>query len=127
MLKLVTLCSFPSLVYVAKSTVIPSSFADYLNRKEILTVRDLNDYLSEAYKEASAIRKSVKAMEQRARVIAGIRKAYGDCRETKEIHDQYGKIGWKGRKEKFRRNTQRKSPGLRKPAVFSGRTCRMGR
>ena len=35
-------------------------------------------------------------------MIAGIRKAYGDCRETKEIHEQYGKIGWKGRKEKFR-------------------------
>ena len=102
-------------------------FADYLNRKEILTAGDLNDHLSEAYEETSAIRKSVKAMEQRIRVIAGIRKAYGDCRETKEIHDQYGKIGWKGRKEKFRRNTQRKSPGLRKPAVFSGRTCRMGR
>ena len=77
-------------------------FADYLNRKEILTAGDLNDHLSEAYEETSAIRKSVKAMEQRTRVIAGIRKAYGDCRETKEIHDQYGKIGWKGRKEKFR-------------------------
>ena len=77
-------------------------FADYLNRKEILTAGELNDHLSEAYEETSAIRKSVKAMEQRARVIAGIRKAYGDCRETKEIHEQYGKIGWKGRKEKFR-------------------------
>ena len=77
-------------------------FADYLNRKEILTAGELNDHLSEAYEETSAIRKSVKAMEQRARVIAGIRKAYGDCRETKEIHDQYAKIGWKGRKEKFR-------------------------
>ena len=77
-------------------------FADYLNRKEILNAGDLNDHLSEAYEETSAIRKSVKAMEQRARVIAGIRKAYGDCRETKEIHDQYAKIGWKGRKEKFR-------------------------
>ncbi len=77
-------------------------FADYLNRKEILTAGDLNDHLSEAYEETSAIRKSVKAMEQRTRVIAGIRKAYGDCRETKEIHDQYAKIGWKGRKEKFR-------------------------
>lgn len=77
-------------------------FADYLNRKEILTAGDLNDHLSEAYEETSAIRKSVKVMEQRARVIAGIRKAYGDCRETKETHDQYAKIGWKGRKEKFR-------------------------
>ena len=77
-------------------------FADYLNRKEILTAGELNDHLSEAYEETSAIRKSVKAMEQRTRVIAGIRKAYGDCRETKEIHDQYAKIGWKGRKEKFR-------------------------
>ena len=77
-------------------------FADYLNRKEILTAGELNDHLSEAYEETSAIRKSVKAMEQRTRVIAGIRKAYGDCRETKEIHDQHGKIGWKGRKEKFR-------------------------
>ena len=67
-------------------------FADYLNRKEILTAGDLNDHLSEAYEETSAIRKSVKAMEQRTRVIAGIRKAYGDCRETKEIHDQYAKI-----------------------------------
>ena len=66
------------------------------------TAGELNDHLSEAYEETSAIRKSVKAMEQRARVIAGIRKAYGDCRETKEIHDQYAKIGWKGRKEKFR-------------------------
>lgn len=77
-------------------------FADYLNRREILTVGDLNDHLSEAYEKTSAIRKSVKTMEQRARVIAGIRKAYSDCRETKEIHDQYVKIGWKGRKEKFR-------------------------
>lgn len=77
-------------------------FADYLNRKEILTSGDLNDHLSEAYEETSAIRKSVKVMEQRARVIAGIRKAYGDYRETKETHDQYAKIGWKGRKEKFR-------------------------
>ena len=77
-------------------------FADYLDRRKILTVGDLNDHLSESYERTSAIRSSVKAMEQRARVIAGIRKAYRDCRETKEIHDQYGKIGWKGRKEKFR-------------------------
>ena len=60
-------------------------FADYLNRKEILTAGDLNNHLSEAYEETSAIRKSVKAMEQRTRVIAGIRKAYGDCRETKGV------------------------------------------
>ena len=45
---------------------------------------------------------SNKAMEQRARVIAGIRKACADCRETKGIHDRYVEIGWKGRKEKFR-------------------------
>ena len=77
-------------------------FADYLDRRKILTVGDLNDHLSESYERTSAIRSSVKVMEQRARVIAGIRKAYRDCRETKEIHDQYGKIGWKGRKEKFR-------------------------
>ena len=77
-------------------------FADYLNRNEILTVGDLNDHLSEAYEETAAIRRSVKAMEQRAKVLSGIRKAYGDCRETKETHDQYAKIGWKGRKEKFR-------------------------
>ena len=77
-------------------------FADYLDRRKILTVGDLNDHLSESYERTSAIRSSVKVMEQRARVIAGIRKAYRDCRETKEIHDQYGKTGWKGRKEKFR-------------------------
>ena len=77
-------------------------FADYLDRRKILTVGDLNDHLSESYERTSAIRSSVKVMEQRAWVIAGIRKAYRDCRETKEIHDQYGKIGWKGRKEKFR-------------------------
>jgi hypothetical protein len=40
-------------------------------------------------------------MEMRARTIAGIRKAYDVCRETKAVHDQYVKIGWKGRKEKF--------------------------
>ena len=77
-------------------------FADYLDRRKILTVGDLNDHLSESYERTSAIRSSVKVMEQRAWVIAGIRKAYRDCRETKEIHDQYGKTGWKGRKEKFR-------------------------
>jgi hypothetical protein len=77
-------------------------FVDYLNRKEILTVGDLNDHLSEAYEKSSAIRKSVKMMEMRARTIAGIRKAYDVCRETKAVHDQYVKIGWKSRKEKFR-------------------------
>ena len=41
-------------------------FADYLNRKEILTAGNLNDHLSEAYEETSSIQKSAKAMEQSA-------------------------------------------------------------
>ena len=41
-------------------------FADYLNRKEILTAGNLNDHLSEAYEETSSIQKSAKAREQSA-------------------------------------------------------------
>ena len=76
-------------------------FADYLNRNSILTVSDLNEHLSEAYEQTAVIKTAVKSAERRVNTISGIRKARKDLQETKEVHDQYMKIGWKRRREKF--------------------------
>lgn len=76
-------------------------FADYLNRNSILTVSDLNEHLSDTYEQTAEIKATVKSAERRANTIGGIRKARKDLLETKEVHDRYMKIGWKGRREKF--------------------------
>ena len=76
-------------------------FAEYLNRNGILTASDLNEHLSDAYEQTAVIKTAMKSAEQRVNTIGGIRKARKDLQETKEVHDRYMKIGWKGRREKF--------------------------
>lgn len=73
----------------------------FLQQNEITTVRQLGEYLNRTGAVANDLRSRVKANDKRTRDIDAILEAVKTLRELQPIHDQYAKIGWKSRKEKF--------------------------
>jgi hypothetical protein len=77
-------------------------FTEVMRKHQIVTVNDLNDLLIRRTEETDRMRKSVRAKKRRVKQIAGIRNAVAAYRELKPLANQYAKIGWKSRKQKFR-------------------------
>ena len=73
----------------------------FLQTHGITTVQRLGEHLNEAGAKAGKLRRQVKANDRRVRDIDAIIEAAAIVRELQPLHDQYVKIGWKAKKEKF--------------------------
>jgi vacuolar-type H+-ATPase subunit I/STV1 len=78
-----------------------SAVVDYLREHEVLTVEDLDTKLTELKSSGLPIREQMDQVSSRIRRIEKLIE-HGDRRAALDpIHDEYLKIHWKGRKEKF--------------------------
>lgn len=79
-------------------------FADitaYLKEHRILTVADLEKHMDEIQAAANPLKKRVRKAESRISQIGKIRENVERYNALNPIHEQYQKIHWKGRKQKF--------------------------
>ena len=79
-------------------------FADitaYLRGQEILTVADLDSHMTEIQARALPLKKRISVIEKRISTIEKFQKTAARYRELNPIHDQYMKIHWKSRQQKF--------------------------
>ena len=68
---------------------------------DITTVQKLGEHLNEAGTTANGLRNQIRSNDRRTSTIDAIIEAAAVVRELKPLHDQYMKIGWKSKKEKF--------------------------
>ena len=73
----------------------------FLQSRNITTVQKLGAHLDEARATANGLRNQIRSNDRRISTIDAIIEAAVVVRELKPFHDQYMKIGWKSRKEKF--------------------------
>ena len=73
----------------------------FLQSRNITTVQKLGAHLDEARATANGLRNQIRSNDRRISTIDAIIEAAVVVRELKPLHDQYMKIGWKSRKEKF--------------------------
>ena len=81
-------------------------FADitaYMREKNVLSVADLDSRIEEISAAAQPTRDQIKAVTAKINTLRKLLE-YGDRRDKlSPVHDQYLKIHWKGRKEKFQK------------------------
>lgn len=78
-----------------------NSVISYMREHEVLTVEDLDTRLTELNANALPIRDQIKHLNSRIRSIEKLIE-HGDRRASLDaVHDEYLKIHWKGKKEKF--------------------------
>ena len=68
---------------------------------DITTVQKLGAHLDEARATANGLRNQIRSNDRCTSTIDAIIEAAAVVRELKPLHDQYMKIGWKSKKEKF--------------------------
>ena len=73
----------------------------FLQSHDITTVQKLGAHLDEARATANSLRNQIRSNDRRSSTIDAIIEAAAVVRELKPLHDQYMKIGWKSKKEKF--------------------------
>lgn len=73
----------------------------FLQSHDITTVQKLGAHLDEAKATANGLRNKIRSNDKRSSTIDAIIEAAATVRELKPLHDQYMKIGWKSKKEKF--------------------------
>ena len=73
----------------------------FLQSHDITTVQKLGEHLNEASAMANGLRNQIRSNDRRTSTIDAIIEAAAVVRELKPLHDQYMKIGWKSKKEKF--------------------------
>ena len=73
----------------------------YMHEHDVMTVEDLDNRLNELNAAGLPVKEQMKQLSNRIRTIEKLVE-YGDRRASLDpIHDEYLKIHWKGRKEKF--------------------------
>ena len=73
----------------------------FLQSHDITTVQKLGAHLDEARATANGLRNQIRSNDRRISTIDAIIEAAAVIRELNPLHDQYMKIGWKSKKEKF--------------------------
>lgn len=73
----------------------------FLQSHDITTVQKLGAHLDEARATANGLRNKIRSNDKRSSTIDAIIEAAAVVRELKPLHNQYLKIGWKSKKEKF--------------------------
>ncbi len=73
----------------------------FLQSHDITTVQKLGVHLDEARATAGGLRNQIRSNDRRISTIDAIIEAAAVVRGLKPLHDQYMKIGWKSKKEKF--------------------------
>lgn len=73
----------------------------FLQSHDITTVQKLGAHLDDARAKANSLRNQIRSNDRRISTIDAIIEAAAVVRELKPLHDQYMKIGWKSKKEKF--------------------------
>ena len=73
----------------------------FLQSHDITTIQKLGAHLDEARAMANSLRNQIRSNDRRTSTIDAIIEAATVVRELKPLHDQYMKIGWKSKKEKF--------------------------
>ena len=81
-----------------------ASFFVFARQNAIYTVKDLSDYLDRMLQETTGIRNRIRGNERRVSEIDLILKADETVVSLKSLHDEYLRIGWKSKKEKFMEN-----------------------
>ncbi|MCD7785279.1 MAG: conjugal transfer protein, partial [Oscillospiraceae bacterium] len=81
-----------------------SSAIVYLKHYNIVTLDELEKVLDEKNAKATEIRKSMRSKESRMKTIASVEKAVSVVMRYKSVHDEYIKIGWKGKQKRFAEN-----------------------
>jgi len=78
-----------------------NSVVSYMREHEVLTVEDLDARLTELNANAIPVRDQIKHLNSKIRTIEKLIE-HGDRRASLDaVHDEYLKIHWKGKKEKF--------------------------
>lgn len=78
-----------------------SDITAYLKEHKVLTVVDLEKHMTEIQAAADPLKAKIKQAESRIAQIGKIRENAERHNELKPIHDQYQKIHWKGKQQKF--------------------------
>jgi len=73
----------------------------FLKNKGLETLDDLDSHLSEVKEKSADIRGNMKAKERRMKEIGNLLSALETYEALKSLHDEYMKIGWKRKKEKY--------------------------
>ena len=73
----------------------------FLQSYDITTVQKLGAHLDEARATANSLRNQIRSNDRRSSTIDAIIETAAVVRKLKPLHDQYMKIGWKSKKEKF--------------------------
>lgn len=91
---------------------------DYLNAQGISTLDDLDRRLDAAKEKSAGIRKTVKSHESKIKNLTGIITAHETCERLKPVMDAYGKIWFKGKKEKYANEHKDDLAAYRKAARY---------
>ena len=78
-----------------------ASIVVYMREKELYTVDDLAAHLAEVREAAEPLRDHMKQIDHRLNTIDTIRQTVTRKKELDPIHEQYMKINWKSKKQKF--------------------------
>ena len=73
----------------------------FLKNKGLETLADLDSHLSDVKEKSTDIRSSMKTKERRMKEIGNLLSSLETFEALKPLHDEYMKIGWKRKKEKF--------------------------
>lgn len=73
----------------------------FLKNKGLETLADLDSHLSDVKKKSTDICSSMKTKERRMKEIGNLLSSLETFEALKPLHDEYMKIGWKRKKEKF--------------------------
>ena len=73
----------------------------FLRENGIQTVHDLGIHLNQTGEQAKDLKSRINANNKRCRDIDALIEAAATVEKYRPLHDQYAKIGWKAKKEKF--------------------------
>ena len=78
-----------------------ASITAYMREKNILTVEALDAHMAEIQNAAGPLRRRIDQIEKRMKLIDTVRDKADRCEQLKPVHDEYLKLHWKSRQQKF--------------------------